>query len=89
MTTATVATSTSVGDGSFPRTTVVTNLFQIPTGACSLAVSMANAVTERGGGTSAVATNAVMLAQPVPNPDIAGQGVSGILTHSIMITVVN
>ena len=85
MMTATVATSTGVGDASFSRTTVVTNLFQIPTEACSLAVSMANAVTEGGGGPSAVATNTVVLAQPVPNPDIAGQGVSG----TLMIAVVN
>ena len=84
-----VVTAPGVGDASFPGSTVVTNLFQIPTGACSLAVSMANAVTEGGGGPSAEATNTTMLAQPVPNPDIAGQGVSGSLIDSIIVAVFN
>ena len=58
------------------RSTVVTNLFKIPTGACSIAVSIANVITEDGGSPSAEATSTVVLVEPVSNPDIAGRGVS-------------
>ena len=56
-------------------TTVTTNLFDIPTGACSLAISIARVKSEDGG-PSSQETGTVILAQPISNPDIAGIGVS-------------
>ena len=58
-----------------PRITVTTDLFQISSGACSLAISIANL------GASVVSltpepTSTVMIAQSISNPDIAGIGVS-------------
>ena len=62
------------------RVTITTNLFDVPTGACSLALSIAQLGTE-GGGSSIQATATVVLAESVSNPDIAGIGVSSVTSH--------
>lgn len=82
MTTPRITTAPSAAAvASSSRITVTTNLFEIPTGACSLAISIARLGTESGG-PSAEETGTVVLAQPVSNPDIAGIGVSSRLVAS-------
>ncbi|KAL8919767.1 MAG: hypothetical protein Q9208_006633 [Pyrenodesmia sp. 3 TL-2023] len=56
------------------RSTIVTNLFDISTGACSLALSIAGLQTDRANAPQETAT-VVLTAQAVSNPDIAGIGI--------------
>ena len=64
-----------------PSSTITTNLFHIPTRACSLALFIAGLQTgedEAPQQTAAIA----FTAQAVSNPDIAGIGVSGFTVAS-------
>lgn len=54
---------------------MTTDLFGIPTGACSIALSIAGLRTVPGDAPQPTSTIA-FAAQPVNNPDIAGIGVS-------------
>ncbi|KAI4275321.1 MAG: hypothetical protein LQ337_003305 [Flavoplaca oasis] len=56
------------------RSTVTTNLLDSPTGACSLALSIAGLQTSRGDAPRETAT-VILTALAVPNPDVAGIGV--------------
>lgn len=65
------------------RITVTTDLFGVPTGACSLGISIARLGTESAGPPTEE-TGTLVLAQPISNPDIAGVGVrSGLVAYNI------
>lgn len=57
------------------RSTITTNLFGAPTGACSLALSVAGLQSERVDAPRQT-SSVEFAAQMVSNPDIAGIGVS-------------
>ncbi|KAM0804891.1 hypothetical protein BDR22DRAFT_557084 [Usnea florida] len=59
---------------SLSRSTVTTDLFGVPTGVCSLAISIAR-LRPHSAGPPAEQTGTVVLAQPISNPDIAGIGI--------------
>ncbi|KAL6715976.1 hypothetical protein ACLMJK_006938 [Lecanora helva] len=70
------STTTVVGAAvaSSARTTVTTNLFEVPTGACGLALVVAGLGTSNGG-LLPEANGTAVTAQAISNPDIAGIGI--------------